>query len=123
MTSDHCADSEIRQVVRDYLDGMTYVDEAKLRRAFHPDARSIGHYRGTLEWHSLDDFIESCRQAGALAQAQPFFSEIAFIDIAGDAAVAKVVDDYQGSRFTDYLTLLRLPGRWRIVNKAFFDHG
>jgi hypothetical protein len=30
---------------RDYLDGMMYADDAKLRRAFHPKCHVVGHFR------------------------------------------------------------------------------
>jgi hypothetical protein len=31
----------------------------------------------------------------------------------------KVVEDYPGSRYTDFLSLVRFDGQWRIVNKVF----
>ena len=41
------------------------------------------------------------------------------IDITGDAAVVKLVLDYPSAYITDYMTLLKIDGRWWIVNKAF----
>jgi hypothetical protein len=41
------------------------------------------------------------------------------VDVTGDAAVAKVVLDYPQARITDYMSLLRVDGEWRIVNKTF----
>ena len=41
--------AELVAVARDYLDGMFYADETKLRRAFHPQSLQVGHYRGRLE--------------------------------------------------------------------------
>ncbi len=41
------------------------------------------------------------------------------VDITGDAAVAKVVLDYPDRRFTDYMSLLRLDGEWKIVHKNY----
>ena len=114
--------SALEGVVRDYLDGMVFVDEARLRRAFHPDARIIGHFQGGLEWSSLDEFVDGCRKAGAAPLNEPYFWEIQSADVTGDMAVIKLTDDYLGDRFTDYLTLLQVDGRWRIVNKTFFVH-
>ena len=40
----------------------------------------------------------------------------------GDTAVVKVIDEYLGSKITDYLTMLKTDGRWVIVNKVFYVH-
>lgn len=37
----------VRPVVLDFLEGMIWSDEAKLRRAFRPDALQVGHFAGT----------------------------------------------------------------------------
>lgn len=34
----------VRAVVRDYLEGMVWGDEKRLRRAFHPGALQVGHF-------------------------------------------------------------------------------
>lgn len=112
----------LENVVRDYLDGMIYVDEVRLRRAFHPDARIIGHIQGALEWHDLDQFIAGCSKMGAAPLNEPYYWEILSADVTGDIALIKLTDDYVGVRYTDYLALLHVEGRWRIVNKTFFAH-
>ena len=114
--------SALHSVARDYLDGMIYADEAKLRRAFHPKCLVVGHFRGKLEYDPLDAFIAACKTEGSLPPGTPYFAEIVSIDIAGDTAVVKLIDDYLGVRFTDYLTMVMTEGRWVIVNKAFYVH-
>ena len=42
------------------------------------------------------------------------------IDVAGNAAVARVILDYPTVRFVDYMTLLKIDGEWKIVNKSFY---
>jgi hypothetical protein len=110
-------------VARDYLDGMMYADEAKLRRAFHPKCYVVGHFRGRLEYDPLDAFIDACKKEGSISAGTPYFAEIVSIDVTGDTAVVKLIDDYLGARFTDYLTMVKAEGRWIIVNKAFYVHG
>jgi hypothetical protein len=34
----------------------------------------------------------------------------------------KVTDDFAGMRFTDYLSLLKIDGRWMIVSKLYHLH-
>jgi hypothetical protein len=112
----------LERVVRDYLDGMIFANAEQLRRAFHPDARVIGHFRGRLEWSSLEEFIADCIKAGSAPVNEPYYWEILSADVTGDMAVIKLTDDYLGIRFTDYLSLLRHDGRWQIVNKTFYAH-
>jgi hypothetical protein len=45
---------------------------------------------------------------------------IDWIDVTGDAAVAKLTLIYPAVTFTDYMTLLKIDGEWKIVNKSFF---
>jgi hypothetical protein len=109
-------------VARDYLDGMMFADEAKLRRAFHPKCHIVGHFRGRLEYDPLDAFIDACKKEGSIPAGAPYFAEIVSVDVTGDTAVVKLIDDYLGIRFTDYLTMVNADGRWVIVNKAFYVH-
>ena len=113
---------DLRAVVQDYLDGMIYVDEAKLQRAMHPKCQVIGHFNGRLEYDPRDEFIAAVKRDGGPAVGTPYFAEIVSIDKAGDTAVVKSNNDYLGVRFTDYLTLLKTDGRWVIVNKVFYAH-
>lgn len=38
------------------------------------------------------------------------------VDVTGNAALATVILDYPRARFTDYFTLLKISGEWKIVN-------
>src|SRR5262245_44657724 len=112
----------IAAVARDYCDGMMYADEATLRRVFHPKCLIVGHFRGRLEYDPLDTFIAACKSEGAIPPGTPYLAEIISIDVTGDTAVVKVINDYLGSRFADYLTMVKTEGRWVIVNKVFYVH-
>ena len=47
-------------------------------------------------------------------------AECQSIDVTGNAAVVKVVLDYPQTRFTDYMSMLKINGEWKIVNKTFY---
>ncbi|WP_235424659.1 nuclear transport factor 2 family protein [Chelonobacter oris] len=48
---------------------------------------------------------------------------IAYIDIGGTAASARVdTDDLNGFGFADYFNLLKIEGKWTIVSKIFHTH-
>lgn len=122
MATDSADKEHIQRVVRNYVEGMVFADEALLRQAFHPACRIIGHYAGALEWLSLDEFIEAIRHEGAAAAGTIPYWDVLAIDITGDAASVKVIDDYVGMQFTDYLSLLKIDHHWVIVNKLYFHH-
>ena len=88
----------------------------------HPKCLIVGHFRGRLEYDPLDSFIEACKKEGSVPPGTRYFAEIISIDVAGDTAVVKLIDDYLGIRFTDYLTMVMTEGRWVIVNKVFYVH-
>ena len=112
----------IRQVAIDYFEGMIYADVARLTNAFFPQALIVGHFRGALESDSVEAFAASVAAAGGPPPGTPYRAAIVSIDISGDIASVKVTNDYLGTSFTDYLTMLKHQGRWRIVNKVFYDH-
>ncbi|CDN50582.1 nuclear transport factor 2 family protein [Neorhizobium galegae] len=112
----------VQAVIHLYVDGMTFAHEAALRKAFHPKACIIGNYDGAVEWLSLDEFIGAVTSEGpAPAGTQPLI-QIEALDVTGDAATVKVVDQFAGMRFSDYLSLLKIDGRWVIVNKLYHLH-
>jgi len=109
----------IQAVVHLYVDGMTFANAPALKKALHPQVSIIGNYQGGVEWMSRDDFIAEVVATGpAPPDTQPLM-DIAAIDITGDAASVKVTDEFAGARFTDYLSLLKIDGRWAIVNKLY----
>ncbi|MCY1242873.1 putative lumazine-binding protein [compost metagenome] len=120
---DQAADTAaINRVVEHYVEGMVFADESLLREAFHPSCKIIGHYHRELEWLSLDEFIGAIKAEGPAEEGSSPFWEIRTLDITGDSAVAKVVDDYLGMRFTDYLSLLKIDQQWQIINKLYYLH-
>jgi hypothetical protein len=112
----------IEATVHLYVEGMAFANGAALKKAFHPHAAIIGNYQGSVEWMSRDEFIAAVlSETPASPGTQPMM-DIASIDIEGDAASVKVVDEFAGMRFSDYLSLLKIDGRWTIVNKLYHLH-
>lgn len=108
----------VRAVVETYLHGLRFNDVDSLKQAFWPDARlfftqsdgSLGQLT-QAEWHA--GFAQS---AGQEAKAQ---FKIASLEVTNDAAAVKVVETYPRSRYTDYLSLIRIGGKWQIVNNIY----
>ena len=120
----------VRAVVRDYLEGMVWGDEKRLRRAFHPGALQVGHFGETYEFFPLQEFIDWLKSEETQPVGTPFDAELISIEITGTVAVVKVTDSCFGTDFTDYLVLVKdapgdAPGPtgiWQIVTKAYHVH-
>lgn len=116
----------VRAVVVDYLEGMCWGDEAKLRRAFHPGALQVGHFAGTYEFFPLEEFIAWLKGEETEAEGSPIVAELLSIEVTGTVAVAKLTDTCFGTDFTDYLVMVKdrpdASGRWQIVTKAYHVH-
>jgi hypothetical protein len=41
--------------------------------------------------------------------------------ITGTVAVARVSSDLPESRYADYMSLQKIDGEWKIVNKSFYE--
>jgi Putative lumazine-binding len=89
-----------------------------VRRAFTKDARVVGHMGGKLISWSLEEYAARFSGKPAEDEAQRKRS-IEIINLTGDAAVGKVVLDYPAVKFSDYMSLLKVDGEWKIVNKSF----
>ena len=45
------------------------------------------------------------------------------IDLIGTVATVRLeLDNWTGSRYTDFFTLLKVDGEWKIMNKVFHLH-
>ncbi len=104
-------------------DGEANGDVAKLREAFHADARMFGSLAGTRYDVPIEELF-------ALAESAPadtgnYRSRVLSVQQTGDAAVAVVAEEgYWGSvSFIDYLLLARIDGAWKIVCKLFAHTG
>lgn len=116
----------IRTVVVDYLEGMVWGDEERLRRAFHPGALQVGHFGDTYEFFPLQDFIDWLKAEETQPAGTPYQAELISIEVTGTVAIVKVTDTCFGTDFTDYLVLVKSApgpaGQWQIVTKAYHVH-
>lgn len=99
-----------------YLSG----DPQQLEKAFHPGATMFFARNDSLIAMPIPQFIARAAEARAKGQPPAKRGErIAAIDITGSSAVARIELDYPEQRLTDYMSLVKYGGEWRIVNKIF----
>ena len=114
----------IAAVVQLYFDGMADGDRAKLEQAFHADARMFGAIRGARVDMGMEPFFKMSVKS-PMNKAGTYRARILSVDQVGDVAVAAVAEDgcWGGVSFVDYLSLARIDGGWKIVNKVFAHTG
>ena len=113
----HAGDEEVAAIqaaVFNYFEGINEKDRARLESAFDTSAQ--------LKSPDGDDAVKVEPVADAITRwmsgkAQQRKGKILKLDITEDQ-VAQVVFDYDGI-FVDFLTLLKLDGKWKIVDKVF----
>lgn len=110
----------IAATLQDYADGARAPSADKMRSAFHPSAQIFGH----LGDHLLADPIEALFEwHEANGPAEEVVVQFSILDVSETIAIVRVeADNWTGHRFTDYLSLLKQDGQWKIVNKIFHAH-
>jgi hypothetical protein len=113
-------EAAIRQTVQYYFDGGKHRDSVALRKAFHPEARMLFAKDGKLTVIPIGEYIgrvaENRLKPGEVDSTRRRVTEV---DVAGDAAIAKLELERPDALITDYMSLLKVDGRWQIVNKIF----
>ncbi len=108
----------VRAALRHYLRGHATGQGSEHEQAFHEIANLYWVTDDGLTTRSSEEYIAgaSGQPAGNEAERSRW---IDWVDISGNAAIAKITLDYPGAYFTDYMQLLKIDGEWKIVNKIF----
>lgn len=110
----------IRRTIQQYIDGGISGRGADMKPAFHDQATIFGYIGPDLFAGPIQGLFDWNDENGPAAELQ---ARIASIDIEGTAATARIeLDNWTGHRFTDFFTLLKVDGEWKIMNKVFYLH-
>ena len=108
-----------RVPLENYIKGHATGDGEFMKKAFHTEGNLIFVRDGKYTTRSFADYIAGFTGKPAADEANRKRS-IEAIDVSGNAAVAKIILDYPATRFVDYMSLLKIDGEWKIVNKIFY---
>lgn len=122
-------DQELIKIViqEAYVDGLcNNADEVAVAKGFHPGFSLMGVGKGNTMWkYPIYNWIEGAKE-GKKEHKYSFQDEFTtveyqFIDVAGNAAVAKL-DFYEGGakKYVDYISLLKFEDGWKIISKTFY---
>ena len=108
---------QIRKTLMDYIEGTANGEPERLRDAFHQDLNLYSVAGDTLRPLSGQTYI------GYFEDRKPRnrIGRIISIDYENDAATAKIeiLMPARKRMYTDYLLLLKLQGKWKIIHKSF----
>jgi hypothetical protein len=117
--AENAEEAGVRATIENYFRGHATGDGEYFKRAFHPDAKLFFIRDGKLTTRTSAEYIAGASGKAPADEAQRK-RRIESVDITGNAAVVKVTLDYPGVRFTDYMSMLKIDGEWKIVNKTFY---
>lgn len=108
----------VRVPLENYIKGHETGDGEYMKKAFHTEGNMIFVRDGKYMTRPFSEYIKGFTGKPA-ADEQDRKRWIESIDMVGSAAVARVILDYPTVKFTDYFTLLKIEGEWKIINKSF----
>ncbi len=112
----------LHALLRDYTEGLHQGDVARLRQAFHPQARLFGEVRGQPYEKSLEEYLAVVAgRASPATLGEAAASRLLALDIRGSIACARLHVPMLGFSYLDFLLLCRTGGRWQITSKLFTD--
>ena len=113
--------NDIEQALQTYFDGMYEGDTVKLGSVFHEVAHLFGVADGKLTDWSREYWFDLVRnRKSPQLQDLKRHDWVVQIDRASPTvAFAKVHCQIPPRYFTDYLTLLKVDGRWQVIAKAY----
>jgi len=123
------AKTKIRSLIhRAYFDGaFNACDTEAMAAGFHPDFAIFSARGDQLARYEIGTWIEAIDKATSSPNYHPDESrmegKIVALDVTGGAAQAKIELREEGTLvYTDYLSMLRFDGGWRIVAKVYHKH-
>ena len=110
-------EKQVRDVINLHFEGIRKGDASMLKQAWDvPNA----HVKHVASGRVTMAPIEKSIKLWTSKPAPKATSEILSVDVVGNQmAMAKVKLNWHGGDFTDYLTLLKTRGGWKIVEKTY----
>ena len=111
-------DAAIRAAIENYFQGHATGDGAHFRKVFHPASKLFWMRDGKFAERTSEEYIKGAPGKPAADEASRR-RRIEWIDVTGSTAVVKITLDHPDVVLTDYMSMLKVDGEWKIVNKIF----
>ncbi len=113
---------DVIAVVEGYVAGLKSGKVDDLRQSFHADATMYGHGPDGLLGGTIDNLYGFVEHYG---KAETIATRLDVLDMTPTTAVVRVTmeRDAAGADYTDYHSLIKIDGQWKIVAKLFHLYG
>ncbi len=110
----------IESTIQHYINGARSGKGDDMKPAFHDDATIFGYIGDDLFAGPIKNLFDWNDENGP---ATDIVAKITNIDIEGSVATVRLeIDNWTGHKFTDLFNLLKVNGKWKIMNKVFHLH-
>ena len=110
----------INTLMQTYIEGGRTGSVDTLRPIFHELSTICGYVGPDLFAQPIEQFYDWHQENGPAADLEA--GDIR-IDIEGTAATARIeLRNWNGHRFTDFFTLVKIEGQWQVMSKVFYLH-
>ena len=119
--SDQTTYAEIAAALQPYFDGLYDGDVASMRRIFHPSCRLYSAPNGVASDVDIESYYARVKERPSPRSLnQTRHDAIIAIHASGEGAATAVLRTARAPRlYADFLSLLRIDGRWQIVAKTY----
>ena len=110
----------IETTVQFYIEGAKSGKGDDMKPAFHTDATIFGYIGDDLFAGPIQKLFDWNDENGPANELE---ARITSINVVGTIANVRLeLDNWTGHKFTDFFTLLKVDGTWKIMNKVFHLH-
>jgi hypothetical protein len=111
----------ITAALQTYLDAAKTGKSSEMRRAFWPQATIFGYVGDKLAFNGPIEPLFAWNDGNG--PSENVAGRITGIEVIGQIAQARIeAENWAGSKFTDFMQLLKIDGSWKILNKVFHLH-
>jgi|TARA_Y100000994_G_C15548689_1_gene383121 hypothetical protein len=113
-------EESIKQTIQHYINGARSGKGEEMKPAFHGDATIFGYIGDDLFSGHIQKLYDWNDNNGPAIEISCVFKSIEIVE--SIATVCLESKNWTGYDFTDFFTLLKVNGDWKIINKVFHLH-
>ena len=110
---------KVEAVARKFIEGVKNGKSEILKPIFHENAVIFGRLnKDTVEEGTIKGFYAGIEKSGPCGK--DYVARVDILALEARVAIVKVVEDnWNGYKFTDFLTLWKKDDEWKVVAKAY----
>ena len=109
----------IEQVIHYYFQGYQLAETQLIKKAFHANTRLLSVDNQQLDVTEMKDWLIGLEKRKLDGDIRKGELKVLSIDQTGNTAAVKLSIKFPTFQFTDYLSLLKIEGKWLIVGKIY----